>query len=207
VSGAPTAGGPGRCRLLIVGVGGQGVLTAAGILGEAALLSGVEVAVGQLHGMSQRGGSVQATVVLGGGSSFVEAGQADVVLGFEPLEALRALRSMSARTLVIVSLERVVPFTLAQQGRSYPDLARVLADLEAASGEVVAVDVPALVDGPGARVDRRSLNVALLGVLASRATLPFGGDAIWRAIETRSPPRHLEANRRAFALGRELVTT
>ena len=202
MSARPPSGAPARCRVLIVGVGGQGVLTAAGILGEAALLAGVDVSVGQLHGMSQRGGSVQATVVLGGGGSFIEAGEADVVLGFEPLEALRARPAMSSRTLAIVSLERVVPATLAQEGREYPDLARVLADLRAAAGEVVPVDVPALVE----RLGRRSLNVALLGVLASRATLPFGGDAIWRAIETRSPPRHLEANRRAFELGRELVT-
>jgi len=202
---SPPAAGPRpeRCRILLVGVGGQGVLTAAGILGEAALLAGVPVSVGQLHGMSQRGGSVQATVVLGGGSSFIEAGEADVVLAFEPLEALRAKATMSRRTLLVVSLERVVPFTLAQQGREYPPLEDVLAELRAAAGEVVPVDAAELAE----RAGRRSLNVALLGVLGSRASLPFDAELVWRAVETRSPPRALEANRRAFALGRELVAT
>jgi indolepyruvate ferredoxin oxidoreductase beta subunit len=192
------------CRVLLVGVGGQGVLTAAGILGEAALLSGLEVSVGQLHGMSQRGGSVQATVVVGeGGSSFVEAGRADVVLGFEPLETLRARPALSERTLVIVNREPVVPFTLAQQDREYPDLEAVLAEVRGAAGRVVEVDGAELAGAVG----RRSLNVALLGILVSQGALPFDADAVWRAIETRSPPRHLESNRRAFELGRERVVT
>ncbi|MFH1130352.1 MAG: 2-oxoacid:acceptor oxidoreductase family protein, partial [Pseudomonadota bacterium] len=85
-----------RIKVLIVGVGGQGVLTAAKMLGDAALHAGFGVTVGQLHGMSQRGGSVEAGVLIGEGeSSFIEEGAADIVLGFEPLEVLRALPKMS----------------------------------------------------------------------------------------------------------------
>ena len=83
---------PSTLRILIVGVGGQGVLSAARHIGQAALDHGLEARIGQIHGLSQRGGSVESTVVLGPGSTgFVSMGQADVLLALEPLEALRAL--------------------------------------------------------------------------------------------------------------------
>jgi indolepyruvate ferredoxin oxidoreductase beta subunit len=203
VSGAAGAGAPDRARvnLLVVGVGGQGVLTAARLLGAAALDSGREAVLGQLHGMSQRGGSVESTVLIGPGhSSFIEPGAADLVLGLEPLEVLRARPRMSARTRVVVNVGRVVPYTLAQAGRDYPEMNGVLDGIRAVAPDLVEVDGSALAEAAG---EPRTLNIVMLGVLAGLGLLPFDGRTLWRAVELHCPPRYLEHNRRAFELGQE----
>ena len=194
-----------RLRLLIVGVGGQGVLTVSRLVGEAAMACGINAVIGQLHGMSQRGGSVQSTVLLGAGqTSFVGAGQADVVLGLEPLEALRALPAMRADTRVVISTGRLALYTLTQQGRDYPDVGPMLDEMRQRVGEVNELDAPALAAAAGAA---RTLNIVMLGALAGLGTLPeaIGDEALLAALESRSPPLFLESNRRAFALGQETV--
>jgi len=189
----------GPLKLLAVGVGGQGVLTVALFVGEAALAFGVDVRVGQLHGMSQRGGSVESTVLLGPGhSSFISPGEADVVLALEPLEALRARPSMSQSTRVVVNRGRVVPYPLAMQGHPYPALDEVLAKIRAVSSQVFEIDGPRLCSEVGTS---RSLNIVMLGALAGLAVLPFEADALRQTIARRSPPRFAETNHRAFELG------
>ncbi len=200
---SPKSSDRGRFKLLIAGVGGQGVLSAARWLGKAALSAGLEVVLGQLHGMSQRGGSVQSTVLIGPGySSFIEDRGADAVLGLEPMEALRARPKMSAATRVVVNQGRVVPYILAQQDQEYPVLAGILAEIRAVAPELVTVDGPALVAAAGSA---RALNVVMLGALAGLEILPVGGDALWGAVAERCPAQYLESNRRAFVLGREAV--
>jgi len=191
-------------KLLVVGVGGQGVLTIGRVLGDAATRAGIPVAVGQLHGMSQRGGSVQATVTMGdGASAFIGAGEADVVLGLEPLEVSRARPSMSARTQVLMSRGRVVPHTLAQRGEAYPDLETLREGVRAITEHLLELDGPATAKRAG---DARALNTVMLGALAGRDVLPLGAEEIWAALERRCAPRTLDFNRRAFELGREAVS-
>lgn len=186
-------------RLLTVGVGGQGVLTFARLLGEAALRAGLEVRLGQLHGMSQRGGSVESTVLLGPGhSTFVEAGQADFVVALEPLEALRARPRMAARCQVLVSLGRIVPYRLAMQGKPYPPLDDLLAAVRAASESVMPIDGPALAERAGSA---RSLNMVMLGALSAVPSLPLPSTAIRDAIATATAASAAGANLRAFELG------
>jgi len=193
----------GRFRLLVVGVGGQGVLRAARLLGEAALAEGQEVVVGQLHGMSQRGGSVESTVLIGPGrSSFIGPGQAHALLALEPLEALRARTRLSAQTRVVVSLGQVPPFTLAQRGEAYPDVEGILASLRAAAGEVVTLDGPSLAQAAGSA---QALNMVMLGALAGLGVLPLAPEAVLGAIEAAS--RGDDIGRRAFGLGRRAVAS
>jgi len=192
-----------RFSLLVVGIGGQGVLTAARFLGDAAFSAGLETVVGQLHGMSQRGGSVRSTVHIGPGrSSFIEKGAADVVLGLEPLEVLRVRPEMSTETKVVMNLSHVVSGALAHDGLEYPDLARILADVRSVAPDVVEVDGDALAREAGVP---RTLNIAMLGALAGLQLLPVDGEALWSAIERRCPEPYLEPNRRAFALGIDAV--
>jgi indolepyruvate ferredoxin oxidoreductase beta subunit len=192
-----------RLKILVVGVGGQGALTAARFLGDACLAAGVEVVVGQLHGMSQRGGSVECSVLVGPGkSTFIGAGEVDVLLGLEPLEALRALPRLSSRSRVVVNRGIIVPFNLAMQGNPYPPLSEILGHLRAVTPLVYEVDGPALVKQVG---EGRTLNVVLLGALGALGVLPFGPAALWQAVARHSPPRFLEANRRTFALGMEAI--
>ena len=192
-----------RTRILVVGVGGQGVLTVARMLGDAALAAGLDVRVGQLHGMAQRGGSVEALVILGQGqSTFIGDGEADVVLGLEPLETLRALPRMSPRTRVVLSSGKVVPFSLVREGLPYPPLEDLLDQIRAVAPDLHLVDGPALLEQAGAA---RSLNICLFGVLAGLGVLPLDAQTLWEAVARRIPAGHLEENRRAFELGRDSV--
>jgi indolepyruvate ferredoxin oxidoreductase beta subunit len=189
-----------RTALLIVGVGGQGVLTASQILGEAAHAAGIPVVVGELHGLSQRGGSVECSVLFGPGkSSFLPV--ADVLVGFEPLEALRARGRVSDRTKVLVNEGRIMLSELRGQA-PYPSLRRVLAEIHGISSEVVVVK------GRSAALQvghARTLNVVMLGALAGLGWLPFDETTLWHSVARRCRARYREANRRALALGRSLV--
>ncbi|MFQ5655770.1 MAG: 2-oxoacid:acceptor oxidoreductase family protein, partial [Planctomycetota bacterium] len=130
-----------RRSILLAGVGGQGVLTAAQIIGRAALAAGLDGMVGQLHGMSQRGGSVEASVVIGAGkSAFIRDRGADAVLGFEPLEALRVSPRVAPHARVVVNTGRIVPFSIVKGGGEYPPLGEILERLGAAAGSVRTID-------------------------------------------------------------------
>ncbi len=108
-------------RIVFVGVGGQGNLLSSRVLGEAALSAGLPVNVSEVHGMAQRGGVVESAVVLGGAlSSIVSNGEADVLIGFEPSETLRALEKCSSETVVITNVTPLMPFTVAVGKGVYP---------------------------------------------------------------------------------------
>ena len=187
-------------RLLIVGVGGQGVLTVARVLGDAALAAGREVAVGQLHGMAQRGGSVEATVVMDDTvhSSFVE--RADVVLGFEPLEVLRALPRLTPTTHVVFNHGQVAPFSLSMKGLPYPDVGGILRRVREVTARVTEVDGPALLSRLA--LDQ-GLNMVMLGAVAGlHGVLPMSADVVRQAIESRGGSHGRQTrNLSAFDIG------
>jgi len=190
-------------RLLLVGVGGQGCVTAARVLGDAAVACGLAACIGELHGMSQRGGSVEASVVVGPGhSGMIGPAQADVVLGLEPVETWRALPRMSADTRVVVNSGRIVPALLTQRGASYPPLAEILGYLRSVTPRVHVIDGSTLARDAGFP---RATNVLMLGALAGLGFLPFGADALCQAVLGRSPERFQADNRAAFALGQQAV--
>ncbi len=192
---------PAVSRLVIAGVGGQGVLSAARWLGDAAVLAGQNVRIGQLHGMSQRGGSVQATVLFGPGeSSFIRRGSAEMLLALEPLELARSADKLAPGARALVSSGQVVPFTLAQQGAAYPDASEIFASVRARGIELLVIDGPDLAARAAAP---RSLNVVMLGALSGLGALPFDEAHLHEAMERRCPPRLIEGNRRAFQLGAE----
>ena len=110
-------------RLIIVAVGGQGNLLASRVLGEAALLSEIPVRMSEIHGMAQRGGVVESSVVFGDArSTVISDGEADVLLGFEPSETLRALNKCNSNTVVITNLAKLPSFTVTTGKSVYPDL-------------------------------------------------------------------------------------
>lgn len=188
-----------RLKILVVGVGGQGALTAARFLGEAALAADLPVIVGQLHGMSQRGGSVECPVLIGPGqSSHIGNGEADIVLGLEPMEVQRALPKLSENTRVVVNRGTIVPFSLAAAGEDYPPIDEIIERVRSITKEVFEVNGPELVEKTGLP---RTLNVVMLGAVAGLDMLPFDKDLLWKAIEKKIPERFLQANRMAFDLG------
>ncbi len=191
---------PARIKAVMVGVGGQGVLTIARIIGEAALHRGHNAVVGQLHGMSQRGGSVECTLLLGPGeTSFIEPGGAQLILALEPLEALRARPYMSADTRVVLNMGKLVPFPLAIQGKPYPDLDAVLDEIRETTTHITCINGSSLLEQQEGPI--RSLNMLMLGALAALDLLPMGLQDLRDAMKRRSPPRYLEVNLDAFDRG------
>ncbi len=187
-----------RLGVLLVGAGGQGVLTAARMLGDAAHGAGIPVVVGQLHGMSQRGGSVECTVLLGPGRSSFLTGSADVVVGFEPLEVVRVRERLRSDTHVVINRGTVVPYLLSRAGETYPPFDTIAAEIGAITDNVTVVDGPSLLADVG---EKRTLNVMMLGALAGLGILPFDAEALWQSVAARSPKKFLHANRRAMEIG------
>jgi indolepyruvate ferredoxin oxidoreductase beta subunit len=189
------------CRVLLTGVGGQGVMSAGRWLGDAAAACGLPVVMGQIHGLSQRGGSVQASVVIGGARSpEVPDGMADVLLGLEPMEAARAMVKVSRRTAALVNTRPLLPASLQSTGRPYPPLASLLGPIAGIVGSLRSFDASSLAEQAGSH---RCLNVVMLGVLAGSHLLPFAGARVLEIVLAEAIPAFAEVNRRAFELGVE----
>jgi indolepyruvate ferredoxin oxidoreductase beta subunit len=192
-----------RLRILFAGVGGQGVLSAGRWVGDAAAAAGIDVVVGQIHGMSQRGGSVQATVALGGArSAEIPRGMADLLVAFEPMEGARALAQLSERSTAIINTRPLLPVSLQATGRPYPPVASLISPIEEVAGSVIALDASALAENAGSP---RSLNVVALGMLAGSGLLPFPDEALLAIIQSAGMPAFAEVNGKAFRLGSERV--
>ncbi len=186
-------------RLIIVAVGGQGNLLASKVLGEAALMADVPVRMSEIHGMAQRGGVVESALVFGDAeSTIISDGEADVLVGFEPAETLRALNKCNARTTVITNMAPLPPFTVAIGKGTYPDLERITALIQAKTHRLIAFDAAALARSAG---NIMSLNIVLLGALCQTALLPLTAEAVRDAIRTRTKKAFIEANLNAFELG------
>lgn len=185
-------------NILIAGVGGQGSLLASRLLGQLFLDAGRDVKVSEVHGMSQRGGSVVTYVRYGDKvySPIIARGGANVIVAFELLEAARAIEYLVPGGSVVVNTQRIDPMSVASGERSYPE---GLEETMAARGaHVYALDCLSLARKAGSV---RSANLVLLGRLSTLLDVPR--DEWERAIERCVPPKALEINRRAFDLGRE----
>ena len=186
-------------NIVIVGVGGQGTLLASKILGQLALDNGYDVRVSEVHGMSQRGGSVVTYVRMSNDepiySSIVEQEQADVVLAFENLEALRALPYLKKGGKMIVNTQEILPMPVITGATEYP--ADCLERVKAAC-DTIALDATAIAHECGTY---KAANVVLMGVLAKQ--LPFSYDNWIKTIEANVKPQFVEMNKTAFKRGYE----
>lgn len=191
-------------NIVLVGVGGQGTILAAKILGAAAVKDGLNVRVSEIHGMAQRGGAVTSNVRIGEKvlSSTVTEGQVDVLLGFEPLETIRNLKFVSERTLVIMSDERVPPTELAAKKVAYPGLDEIVKKIHLFTRKLLVVHAENLAKEAGSILTR---NIVLLGAMASVGKIPVRIESIKEALKELVPKKHLETNLEAFRLGFECV--
>jgi indolepyruvate ferredoxin oxidoreductase beta subunit len=189
---------------VLAGVGGQGTILAAEILGAAAVKDDLNVRVSEIHGMAQRGGAVTSSVRIGEGalSATVLEGQADVLLGFEPLETLRTLRFASEKTLVIMSDEQIPPAALAAKKADYPDTEKIVRMIHLFTNRLIIVHTKRLAKEAGSAL---ALNVILLGALTATGQLPVRTDSVVEALRDLVPAKHLEKNLKAFKLGYEYV--
>jgi len=186
-------------RIFFTGVGGQGTLLATRFVGEAALLEGLPVLMSEIHGMAQRGGVVESSVVMGNAfSPTIADGEADIVVAFEPLEAARALPKCSPHSMVITGTAPVPPFTVTVGQAAYPDVGKLLKMVGEQVRRLITVDADALARSANAE---RSSNVAMIGVLAGTGLLPISRESWGSALSVILPGKLLEQNVRAFESG------
>jgi len=189
-------------NIVIVGVGGQGTLLASKILGYIGNVNGYDVRVSEVHGMSQRGGSVVTYVRLSNDkpiySTIVEQEQADVVLAFEKLEAVRALPYLKPETgTMIVNTQEILPMPVIIGSAEYP--ADCMERIHAACKNVIELDATAIATECGTF---KAANVVLLGVLAKK--LPFSHEDWMQAIENNVKEKFIDMNKTAFEKGYNL---
>ncbi len=183
--------------VMIVGVGGQGSLLASRLLGNVLLAQGYDVKVSEVHGMSQRGGSVVTYVKYGDKvySPVIEKGEADAVISFELLEAARCLPYLKKGGHLITSTQQIDPMPVITGAAEYPT--DIVEKIKAKGADIIAVDALSLAEQAGTA---KASNVVLMGVLASRMDYP---EELWqKALEQCVPPKFLELNKRAFELGK-----
>ena len=184
-------------NVLIVGVGGQGSLLASRILGTLYLDEGLDVKVSEVHGMSQRGGSVVTYVRAGEriASPIIPVGEADIIIAFERLEALRWAHYLKKDGAIVYSTQEIAPMPVITGAEQYPDqIAEKLGKLPIRQ---LAVDAAGLAMQAG---NVRAANVVLMGAAAK---ILGGDDACWQdALRANVPAKFLELNRRAFELGK-----
>lgn len=186
-------------NILIVGVGGQGTLLASKVMGKVFLDSGYDVKVSEVHGMSQRGGSVVTYVRYGDEvySTLIDKGEADILLSFEALEAARWLPYLKKDGVVITNTQRLNPMFVVMGKATYPD--DILEKIKAAGVNPVEVDALALAEEAGSA---KSVNVVLLGIAAKHIGLD---KQLWLdAVKSTVPPKTVDMNVAAFEKGYEL---
>lgn len=197
-------------NFLLAGVGGQGTILASDVLVNVGLASGYQAKQAEVHGMSQRGGSVTSFVRWGKTvySPLVGAGEVDVLLAFEKVEALRSLRQLRPGALAVVNMEAIEPVTVTSGNAAYPDddrLYAAVAQVTERAAYINGAELAAQVGNP------RTANVVLLGALAALmerqgAAGPQVPVDTWLAvIIERVPAKYVELNKRAFEAGRLAV--
>ncbi|MCR4718583.1 MAG: indolepyruvate oxidoreductase subunit beta [Firmicutes bacterium] len=182
-------------KVMIVGVGGQGTLLASRILGNTVINEGFDVKVSEVHGMSQRGGSVVTYVKYGDKvfSPIIGKGEADIILAFEMLEAYRALPYLKKGGKIIVNTQEIDPMPVITGAMEYPnDIEKTLFE----KADVTFVNALELAQNAG---NFKAVNVVLIGVMAKSTDIPY--EKWLETIKNTVPPKFLEVNLKAFELG------
>ncbi len=185
-------------NIMIVGVGGQGSLLASKMLGRLLLTQGYDVKVSEVHGMSQRGGSVVTYVRYGEHvySPIIDQGEADMIISFEQLEAARWLSYLKEGGKIVTSTQQIDPMPVITGAAQYPD--HLIEKMQAANADVDAIDALRLAEKAGSS---KAVNIVLMGRVSRYFDFPL--EAWQQALIECVPPKFLELNQKAFAMGRE----
>lgn len=185
-------------NIMIVGVGGQGTLLASRILGNTVINEGYDVKVSEVHGMSQRGGSVVTYVKFGDKvySPIIDRGEADIILAFEMLEAYRAMPYLKKGGKIIVNSQEIDPMPVITGAAKYPEN---ILDKMSKKVDVLSVDALKLANESG---NSKAVNVVLIGIMAKNTSIEY--DKWVETIKTTVPEKFLDVNLKAFDLGYNL---
>jgi len=193
----------GKTSIVLTGVGGHGVITAANILGKAAVNAGVNVFVSEVHGMAQRGGSVNCTVRMGDDVSgaLVASGTADAIISTEPVETLRFIHYSNKNTKIVTDITPLVPFTVSVGSEKYPDLNQIFKELDR-YGKLYKIDAVKIAKDAGDIIVK---NIVMLGALAALDILPFKKEILLKTILENIPDKYKEMNKKAFENGYKAI--
>ncbi len=182
-------------NIMIVGVGGQGTLLASRILGNTLISEGFDVKVSEVHGMSQRGGSVVTYVRYGDkvNSPIIDKGEADIILAFELLEAYRALPYLKEGGKILINRQKMNPMPVITGAASYPEN---IEEKISALADAAIIDALALAKEAG---NIKAVNVVLIGLMAKASDISY--EKWLETIKTTVPEKFLEVNLKAFNLG------
>lgn len=185
--------------LIIVGIGGQGAILLSDIIGSAAVKKGLPVRAAETHGMAQRGGSVEIHVRINCEyGSLVPLRGARVLLGLEPLEALRYARYLARDGTAIVNVAKISPQSVIAGKAVYPPVEEIIASLRKFCREVITLDAAELAKRAGSA---QAMNIVMLGALSK--FLPFSEAVLRERIAELVPEKMVEVNLRAFELGKK----
>ena len=184
----------------LVGVGGQGILTAAELLAKCAMLDNHNVRVGEIHGMAQRGGIVQSAVRIGKDvyGPIISEGMADLIIGFEPVETLRGLSFASEKTIVLLNEHIVYPTVVSMGEASYPDMDHIKQSISKFTNKLYSFNAMDLALKAGAAI---TMNLVLLGAAFKIGNIGLNKDTMESVITNTFPERFKETNLKAFNLG------
>ncbi|BDQ35188.1 indolepyruvate oxidoreductase subunit beta [Pseudodesulfovibrio portus] len=187
-----------KVRIFMTGVGGQGTLTATTLLAQTVLAQGLPVTSGEIHGMAQRGGVVESTVLIGCKSPKIGLGEADILIGFEPMETMRALPYLKQGGLVVSSIEFMPPLAVAMGKQECPAIDDIKKAVSACTDKAYYMANQTIGLEAGAV---QSGNVAMLGAVCAAGDLPFGPEALEAAIKANLPEKIQAVNLKALELG------
>lgn len=185
-------------NIMIVGVGGQGTLLASRIIGKTVIEEGYDVKISEVHGMSQRGGSVVTYVKFGDKvySPIIDRGEADIILAFEKLEAYRALPYLKKGGKMIINDQKMNPMPVIIGAAKYPEN---ITEKLGKVADIKVVDALSLAKEAG---NIKAVNVVLIGVMAKNTDIAY--DKWVNIIKTTVPEKFLDVNLKAFEIGYNL---
>lgn len=188
--------------IIVAGVGGQGVITAANIIAKAALEEGYNVVTSELHGMAQRGGNVECNVRIGDVLSPIAAsGTADAILSFEPLEALRNLNKVRKDGIVLTDINPIFPPLVSAGIGKYPSLDEIFEKISE-SCRLIKINADEIARKAGSILTK---NIVMIGCLHSLEILPIKEESYIEAIKGSIKKKYVEMNIRAFKMGKEEI--
>jgi len=196
-------------NIVVTGVGGQGVLTMMRIIAESALKQGYDVKTSELHGLAQRGGSIPCHIRFGKKiySPLVMEGEAHLIIGLEPLEALRAcyFGSKQNETTFLVNNYKIIPISVPIMKEKYPSLNKIFENLKQFSSKVIVINASEIVKKEIGSII--PTNIYMLGYAISKDLIPLKREFILEEIEEIIPEKYLDVNIKVFELGESTTQT
>ncbi len=190
-------------KIVVAGVGGQGTLLASRLLAEAAIKAGLHVKIGETYGMAQRGGPVMGHIQIGGETNNpqIRKGEADVLIGFEPAEAVRrGVTYLKKDGLALINTRKTAPVEVVSGMMPYPDMNKLIDLLKQVTENIHLFDATGIAEEAG---DPITTNIVMLGSIVESGLLPYSEEIVLETLKDSLRPQFLEMNMRAFELGKK----